>query len=84
MQKKKTKLLHNVDPDPPIEVKKSREVDLRAMENERKAKEAEERINPDKARTMMDQEFKEDKLEQNEKLAKLSGWSITCEKIKCR
>ncbi|BCV06484.1 MAG: hypothetical protein CM15mV134_480 [uncultured marine virus] len=30
------------------------------MENERKAKEAEERINLDKARTMMDQEFKEE------------------------
>ena len=43
----------------------------RVAEVKRKAKEAEERINLDKARTMMDQEFKEEKLEQNEKLAKL-------------
>ena len=68
--KEENKITSQFDSDPLLKLK-SREVDLRAMENERKAKEAEERINLDKARTMMDQEFKEDKLEQNEKLAKL-------------
>ena len=68
--KEENKITSQFDSDPLLKLK-SREVDLRAMENERKAKEAEEKINLDKARTMMDQEFKEDKLEQNEKLAKL-------------
>jgi uncharacterized membrane-anchored protein len=68
--KEENKITSQFDSDPLLKLK-SREVDLRAMENERKAKEAEERINLDKARTMMDQEFKEEKLEQNEKLAKL-------------
>jgi hypothetical protein len=68
--KEENKITSQFDSDPLLKLK-SREVDLRAMEDERKAKEAEERINLDKARTMMDQEFKEDKLEQNEKLAKL-------------
>jgi hypothetical protein len=68
--KEENKITSQFDSDPLLKLK-SREVDLRAMENERKAKEAEERINLDRARTMMDQEFKEEKLEQNEKLAKL-------------
>ena len=68
--KEENKITSQFDSDPLLKLK-SREVDLRAMENERKAKESEERINLDKARTMMDQEFKEEKLEQNEKLAKL-------------
>ena len=68
--KEENKITSQFDSDPLLKLK-SREVDLRAMENERKAKEAEDRINLDKARTMMDQEFKEEKLEQNEKLAKL-------------
>ena len=68
--KEENKITSQFDSDPLLKLK-SREVDLRAMENERKAKEAEERINLDKAKAMMDKEFKEDKLEQNEKLAKL-------------
>ena len=68
--KEENKITSQFDSDPLLKLK-SREVDLRAMENERKAKEAEERINLDKAKAMMDQEFKEDKLEQNEELAKL-------------
>ena len=68
--KEENKITSQFDSDPLLKLK-SREVDLRAMENERKAKESEEKINLAKARTMMDQEFKEEKLEQNEKLAKL-------------
>ena len=68
--KEENKITSQFDSDPLLKLK-SREVDLRAMENERKAKEAEERINLDKAKAMMDKEFKEEKLEQNEDLAKL-------------
>jgi len=68
--KEENKITSQFDSDPLLKLK-SREVDLRAMENERKAKESEEKMNLAKARTMMDQEFKEEKLEQNEKLAKL-------------
>ena len=68
--KEENKITSQFDSDPLLKLK-SREVDLRAMENERKAKESEERINLDKAKAMMDKEFKEEKLEQNEELAKL-------------
>ena len=50
---------------------KSREIDLRAMENERKKQNDEERINLDKMKAMMNKETQDEKLEQNEDLAKL-------------
>jgi hypothetical protein len=56
--------------DPLLKIK-SREVDLRAMENERKEDEGQERLNLDKMKAMMNQENQEAKLEQNEKLASL-------------
>ena len=56
--------------DPLLKIK-SREVDLRAMENERKEEEGQERLNLDKMKAMMNQENQEAKLEQNEKLAGL-------------
>jgi hypothetical protein len=56
--------------DPLLKIK-SREVDLRAMENERKEDEGQERLNLDKMKAMMNQENQEAKLEQNEKLAGL-------------
>ena len=56
--------------DPLLKIK-SREVDLRAMENERKEEEGQERLNLDKMKAMMNQEQHEDKLEQNEELAQL-------------
>jgi len=56
--------------DPLLKIK-SREVDLRAMENERKEEEGEERINLDKMKALMNQEQHEDKLAQNEELAQL-------------
>ena len=55
----------------PIAKLRSRELDLRAMENDRKAKDADERFNLDKMRTMMNQQNQENKLQQNEELANL-------------
>src|SRR5210317_795178 len=55
----------------PIAKLRSRELDLRAMENDRKAKESEERMNLDKMKAMMNQSNQEEKLEQNEELANL-------------
>ena len=55
----------------PIAKLRARELDLRAQENARKEQEGEERINLDKMRAMMNQANQEDKLEQNEELAKL-------------
>jgi len=57
--------------DDPIAKLRARELDLRAQDNERKKVEGQERINLDKMRAMMNQQNQEDKLEQNEDLAKL-------------
>ena len=54
----------------PIAKLKARELDLRAMNDARKA-DADERLNLDKMKAMMAQENNEDKLDQNEELAKL-------------
>jgi hypothetical protein len=56
--------------DPLVQLK-SREIDLRAMENERKKKEAEDRLNLDKLKVMSNRQVADEKLEQNEDLAKL-------------
>ena len=64
------KVIGQYDSDPLLKLK-SREVDLRAMENEQKRKEAEDRINLDKLKTLLNQNNEENKLAQNEDLAKL-------------
>ena len=64
------KIMGEFSGDPLIKLK-AREVDLRAKENERKGEEAQERIDLDTAKALMNQENQEDKLNQNEKLAKL-------------
>ena len=64
------KIMGEFSGDPLIKLK-AREVDLRAKENERKAKDDQERIDLDTAKALMNQENQEDKLIQNEKLAKL-------------
>ena len=64
------KITSQFDNDP-IAKLRSRELDLRAMENDRKAKDADERFNLDKMRAMMNQQNQEDKLQQNEQLANL-------------
>ena len=56
--------------DPLVQLK-SREIDLRAMENERKKKEGEDRLNLDKLKVMSNRQVADEKLEQNEDLAKL-------------
>jgi len=55
----------------PVAKLRARELDLRAQDNARKAQDADERLNLDKMRAMMNQQNQEDKLEQNEDLAKL-------------
>ena len=64
------KITSQFDGDPLTKLK-AREIDLRAQENQRKEKEGEERIALDKMRAMMNQMNQEEKLEQNEELAKL-------------
>ncbi len=64
------KITSQFDSDPLLKLK-AREVDLRAMENERKKQEMESRINLDKVKTMMNQMNQEEKLDQNEDLAEL-------------
>ena len=68
--KEENKITSQLDGDPLLKLK-SREVDLRAMENERKEREGRERIDLDRMRAMMNKDTQEEKLEQNEKLAKL-------------
>ncbi len=55
----------------PIAQLRARELDLRAMDNQRKKTEGQEKINLDRMKAMMNQSDKQDKLDQNEKLAKL-------------
>ena len=63
--------------DPLLKIK-SREVDLKAMENERKEEEAQERLNLDKMKAMMNDQQHDEKLEQNEELAELrAGVSLS-------
>jgi hypothetical protein len=68
--KEENQITSQFDSDPLLKLK-SREVDLRAMENEQKRKEADDRLNLDKMRALMNQQNNENKLEQNENLAKL-------------
>merc|ERR1711991_818717 len=64
------KITSQFDNDP-IAKLRSRELDLRAQENQRKEREGRERMDLDKMRAMMNQQNQEEKLEQNEKLANL-------------
>ena len=64
------KITSQFDNDP-IAKLRSRELDLQAQENQRKRQEGEERLSLDKMRAMMNQENQDEKLEQNEELAKL-------------
>jgi hypothetical protein len=64
------KITSQFDSDPLLKLK-SREVDLRAMENERKKDNDKAQIDLAKARLMQQGDIAEDKMEQNEDLAKL-------------
>ena len=68
--KEENKITSQFDSDPLLKLK-SREVDLRAMENQRKAEADEEKFNIDRAKLVQAKEISDDKLEQNEDLAEL-------------
>jgi hypothetical protein len=68
--KEENSIIGQFDSDPLIKLK-SREIDLRAMENEQKRKEAEDRLNLEKMKTLLNQNNEKNKLAQNEDLAKL-------------
>ena len=68
--KEEQKITSQFDNDP-IAKLRSRELDLRAQENARKEKEANERMDLDKMKAMMNQQNQDEKLKQNEELAKL-------------
>ena len=68
--KEEKKITSQFDNDPLLKLK-SREVDLRAMENERKRDNDKAQIDLARARLMQQGEIAEDKMDQNEDLAKL-------------
>ena len=68
--KEEKQITSQFDNDPLLKLK-SREVDLRAMENERKKDNDEAQVELARARLMQQRENFEDKLEQNEDLSKL-------------
>jgi len=68
--KEEKQITSQFDNDPLLKLK-SREVDLRAMENERKRENDEATQDLNRAKLMQAQEIAEDKMEQNEDLAKL-------------
>ena len=73
---KKKKKLREFAGDPLLKIK-SREVDLKAAENQRREEEGQERLNLDKMKAMMNQSQHEDDLEQNQELAEMrAGVSI--------
>ena len=68
--KEEKEITSQFDADPLLKLK-SREVDLRAMENERKKNSDEANQDLNRAKLMQAQEISEDKMDQNEDLAKL-------------
>jgi len=68
--KEEQKITSQFDNDP-IAKLKARELDLQAQENERKKKADQERNNIDKMKAMMNQMTDQQKLDQNEELAKM-------------
>ena len=68
--KEEKKITSQFDHDP-IAKLRSRELDIRALDNEAKRKEAQERLNMDNMKAMMNQDIQETKIDQNEELAEL-------------
>ena len=68
--KEEKRITSQFDSDPLLKLK-AREVDLRAMENERKQRADESKAELDRAKLMQSRDIAEEKLEQNEDLAKL-------------
>ena len=68
--KEEKQITSQFDHDPLLKLKQ-REVDLKAMETERKTKEDQSRIDLDRAKMVQAKEISDEKLDQNEDLAKL-------------
>ena len=68
--KEEKKITSQFDHDP-IAKLRSRELDIRALDNEAKRRDAEQKLNLENMKAMMNQNVQEDKLEQNEELAEL-------------
>jgi hypothetical protein len=68
--KEENKITSQFDSDPLLKLK-SREVDLRAMENDRKREADQTKADFDRAKLMQARELAEDKMDQNEELAEL-------------
>jgi len=68
--KEENEITSQFDSDPLLKLK-SREVDLRAMENERKREADQTKADFDRAKLMQARELAEDKMDQNEELAEL-------------
>ena len=68
--KEENKITSQFDSDPLLKLK-SREVDLRAMENERKKQDDEAQQELARARLLQSRDLAEDKMDQNEELAEL-------------
>ena len=80
--KEENKITSQFDSDPLLKLK-SREVDLRAMENERKKDYDKAQNDLNRAKLMQARELAEDKMDQNEELAKLrAGVSLAGKGIK--
>jgi hypothetical protein len=68
--KEEKEITSQFDHDPLLKLKQ-REVDLKAMEEERKVKEQEDRVNLERSKMLQNKDLTEDKLKQNEELANL-------------
>jgi len=68
--KEEKKVTSQFDHDP-IAKLRARELDIRALDNEAKRKEAEKRLNLENMKAMMSQDIQETKIDQNEELAEL-------------
>ena len=68
--KEEKEITSQFDHDPLLKLKQ-REVDLKAMEEERKVKEQEDRMNLERSKMLQNKDLTEDKLQQNEELANL-------------
>jgi len=68
--KEEKKITSQFDHDP-IAKLRSRELDIRALDNEAKRKEAQEKLNIENMKAMMNQDIQETKIDQNEELAEL-------------
>ena len=68
--KEEKKVTSQFDHDPVAKLR-ARELDIRAIDNEAKRKEAQERLNLENMKALMNKDIQETKIDQNEELAEL-------------